>query len=238
MGEARRCPPVAVKDGGAPGYDGSAAYVLAAGLSAAKLGDTATATVAVEKLKAMRTQAESGSNAYRAKPFAIMEKEVAAALAVAQKDTAGAEKLLKEATALELTLDAPSGRPIRSSRRSSSTASCSSISAACKKPRRSSSSRSSGCRTAASVQGLEDFAVTVVSGASATGVLRIADAELRISIADSSFAAALRSDESAIRIPRSAIHRRFHEATRAALIVAALGGSRASRRRRLAPRRC
>src|SRR5258705_3884490 len=59
----------------------------------------------------MRTQAESGSNAYRAKPFAIMEKEVAAALAASQKDTATAEKLLKEATALELTLDAPSGPP-------------------------------------------------------------------------------------------------------------------------------
>jgi tetratricopeptide (TPR) repeat protein len=98
-----------VRDGGAPGYDGSAAYVLAAGLSAAKLGDTATAAAAVEKLKAMRTQAESGSNAYRSKPFAIMEKEVAAALAVAQKDAATAEKLLKEATAIELTLDAPSG---------------------------------------------------------------------------------------------------------------------------------
>jgi tetratricopeptide (TPR) repeat protein len=100
-----------VKDGGAPGYDGSAAYLLAAGLSAAKLGDSATATIAVDKLKAMRTQAESGSNAYRAKPFAIMEKEVAAALAASQKDTATAEKLLKEATALELTLDAPSGPP-------------------------------------------------------------------------------------------------------------------------------
>ena len=73
--------------------------------------------MAVDKLKAMRTQAESGSNAYRAKPFAIMEKEVAAALAVAQKDTAGAEKLLKEATAIELTLDAPSGpaEPIKPS---------------------------------------------------------------------------------------------------------------------------
>jgi len=98
-----------VKDGGAPGYDGSAAYVLAAGLSAAKLGDTATANLALEKLKAMRVQAESGSNAYRAKPFAIMEKEVGAALASAQKDTATAERLLKEATAIELSLDAPSG---------------------------------------------------------------------------------------------------------------------------------
>jgi tetratricopeptide (TPR) repeat protein len=102
-------PTGAVRDGGAPGYDGSAAYLLAAGLSAAKLGDVATATTAVEKLKAMRTQAESGSNAYRSKPFAIMEKEVEAALAMAQKDTATADRLLKEATAIELTLDAPSG---------------------------------------------------------------------------------------------------------------------------------
>ena len=47
-----------------------------------------TANVALEKLKAMRTQAESGSNAYRAKPFAIMEKEVGAAIAHSQKDTA------------------------------------------------------------------------------------------------------------------------------------------------------
>jgi tetratricopeptide (TPR) repeat protein len=102
-------PAGAVRDGGAPAYDGSAAYLLAAGLSAAKLGDTAIATTAVEKLKAMRTQAESGSNAYRSKPFAIMEKEVEAALAMAQKDTATADRLLKEATAIELTLDAPSG---------------------------------------------------------------------------------------------------------------------------------
>src|SRR4051794_34457252 len=104
-------PTGAVKDGGAPGYDGSAAYVLAAGLSAAKLGDLATANTALEKLKAMRTQAETGSNAYRAKPFAIMEKEVGAAVASAQKDTAAAERLLKEATTIELTLDAPSGPP-------------------------------------------------------------------------------------------------------------------------------
>jgi tetratricopeptide (TPR) repeat protein len=98
-----------VKDGGAPGYDGSAAYLLAAGVSAAKLGDLATANLALDKLKTMRTQAESGSNAYRAKPFAIMEKEVGATIASAQKDTATAERLLKEATAIELTLDAPSG---------------------------------------------------------------------------------------------------------------------------------
>src|SRR5262245_61584612 len=62
-------PTGAVRDGGAPGYDGSAAYVFAAGFSAAHLGDLATANVALEKLKAMRTQAESGSNAYGARPF-------------------------------------------------------------------------------------------------------------------------------------------------------------------------
>jgi tetratricopeptide (TPR) repeat protein len=98
-----------VRDGGAPAYDGSAAYVLAAGLSAAKLGDLATANIALDKLKAMRTQAESGSNAYRVRPFSIMEKEVAASIASSQKDMATAEKLLKEATAIESALDAPSG---------------------------------------------------------------------------------------------------------------------------------
>jgi tetratricopeptide (TPR) repeat protein len=104
-------PGAAVRDGGAPGYDGSAAYVLAAGLGAARLGDLETAGIALDRVKAMRTQAEAGSNAYRAKPFAIMEREVAAAIAIAKKDAATAEQLLKDATAIELTLDAPSGPP-------------------------------------------------------------------------------------------------------------------------------
>src|SRR6516165_6442385 len=102
-------PDGSVRDGGAPAYDGSAAYLLAAGLGAAKLGDLPTANRALDRLKTMRQQAESGSNAYRAKPLTILEKEVAAAIASAQADAAGAERLLKEATATELTLDAPSG---------------------------------------------------------------------------------------------------------------------------------
>ena len=106
-----------VRDGGAPGYDGSAAYVLAAGLSAAHLGDEATVRLALDRLKAMRAQAEAGSNAYRAKPFAIMEKEVAAALAIVQKNAPEADKMLKDATAIEATLDASSGptEPIKPS---------------------------------------------------------------------------------------------------------------------------
>jgi tetratricopeptide (TPR) repeat protein len=101
----------AVRDGGAPGYDGNAAYILAAGFSAAHLGDMSRATQALERLKSMRTQAESGSNAYRAKPLAIMEKEVGAVIAASQKDMAAADRLMKEATAIEASLDAPSGPP-------------------------------------------------------------------------------------------------------------------------------
>jgi tetratricopeptide (TPR) repeat protein len=111
-------PAGAVKDGGAPGYDGSAAYVFAAGASALNLGDLATAKNAIEKLKAMRTQAESGSNAYRAKPFAIMEKELSAVLVYKEtKDAAAAERLIKEATEIELSMDSPSGpaEPIKPS---------------------------------------------------------------------------------------------------------------------------
>ena len=116
--ESLALPTGPVKDGGAPGYDGSAAYVFAAGASALNLGDLTTAKIAIEKLKAMRTQAESGSNAYRAKPFAIMEKELAAVLLFKEtKDAAAAERLIKEATEIESSMDAPSGpaEPIKPS---------------------------------------------------------------------------------------------------------------------------
>ena len=111
-------PTGAVRDGGAPAYDGNASYIFAAGASALGLGDLETAKVAIDKLKTMRTQAESGSNAYRAKPFAIMEKELSALLTYKEtQDAAAAEKLIKEAVAIELTLDAPSGpaEPIKPS---------------------------------------------------------------------------------------------------------------------------
>jgi tetratricopeptide (TPR) repeat protein len=100
-----------VKDGGAPGYDGNAAYVFAAGFSAAHLGDQDTARHALEILTAMEKQASSGSNAYRSKPISVMAKELASGIAHMEKNTAEAERLLKEATAIEATLDAPSGPP-------------------------------------------------------------------------------------------------------------------------------
>ena len=101
----------AVRDGGAPNYDGNAAYVFAAGFSAAHLNDLATANRALEILTTMQKQAESGSNAYRAKPIAVMAKEVASGIAHVQGNAAEAERLLKEAVAIEATLDAPSGPP-------------------------------------------------------------------------------------------------------------------------------
>ena len=100
-----------VKDGGAPGYDGSAAYVFAAGFGAAHLGDLDTARRALDILTSMEKQAASGSNAYRSKPISIMAKEVASGIAHMDKNVTEAERLLKEATALEATLDAPSGPP-------------------------------------------------------------------------------------------------------------------------------
>ncbi|HYM22146.1 MAG TPA: hypothetical protein VEU08_03025 [Vicinamibacterales bacterium] len=100
-----------VRDGGAPNYDGNAAYVFAAGFSAAHLNDLETATRALDILTTMQKQAESGSNAYRAKPIAVMAKEVASGIAHIQNNIADAERLLKEAVAIESTLDPPSGPP-------------------------------------------------------------------------------------------------------------------------------
>jgi tetratricopeptide (TPR) repeat protein len=109
-----------VRDGGAPGYDGNAAYVLAAGISAAKLGDLDTADRARTILAKMVTQAESGSNAYRAKPLKIMLNEVTAVIHASRNgpnDREQAETILKEAVAIEQALDAPSGpaEPIKPS---------------------------------------------------------------------------------------------------------------------------
>src|SRR5581483_6914729 len=103
-----------VRDGGAPGYDGNAAYVFAAGFSAAHLGDMETAGRALTIMQTLRQQAESGSNAYRAKPLKIMENEISATIHAVRNgpnDREQAERMLKEAVDIEKTLDAPSGPP-------------------------------------------------------------------------------------------------------------------------------
>src|SRR5262249_10820353 len=92
-------------------YNGGATWTFIAGLSAAKLGDAAAADKAVEQLHGMAARAESSGNAYRAKPFAIMERELAAVVRLARGQKDEALRLAKEAVDIELTMSAPSGPP-------------------------------------------------------------------------------------------------------------------------------
>jgi tetratricopeptide (TPR) repeat protein len=89
--------------------------IFARGLAAAKTGNLPVAERSQAALRTMREKIEktdtSQGGVVRAKPLAIMEKEVAAAIAQAKNDTATAERLLKEAIAIEATMDAPSGPP-------------------------------------------------------------------------------------------------------------------------------
>ncbi|MGA7792182.1 MAG: hypothetical protein WCA19_04030 [Candidatus Acidiferrales bacterium] len=92
-------------------YSSNGAWIFIAGFSAAKMGDPATADQAATQLHAMAERTASSTNAYAAKPFTIMEKEVQAAaqLARGQKDVA--VRLAKEAADVEETMAAPSGPP-------------------------------------------------------------------------------------------------------------------------------
>jgi tetratricopeptide (TPR) repeat protein len=92
-------------------YAGEGAWIFIAGLSAAKLGDADEADRARAKLSGMRKSVESGGDAYAAKPFAIMENEVASAAQVARGKKDEAVRLAKEAADIESTLAAPSGPP-------------------------------------------------------------------------------------------------------------------------------
>jgi predicted Zn-dependent protease len=100
---------------GMPGMDhggnANADELLAAGIGAAKLGDLATAERARAELRALRERTEAGPTAYRAKPMAILEREVGAHIAMAGKQGDEALRLMKEAADIELTLDKPSGPP-------------------------------------------------------------------------------------------------------------------------------
>jgi hypothetical protein len=91
------------------GANASGPWTFIAGVSAAKLGDFATAQKAEAQLRAMRERTEAGPNAYTAKPLAIMEKQVAAVSKLAQGQKDDAVGLAKEAVAIELTMAAPSG---------------------------------------------------------------------------------------------------------------------------------
>ena len=97
------------KDGGR--YAGNGTWTFIAGMSAAKMGDGATADQAATQLRAMRERTEAEGNAYAAKPFTIMEKELGALAQLARGQKDDAARLAKDASDIDLTLDAPSGPP-------------------------------------------------------------------------------------------------------------------------------
>jgi tetratricopeptide (TPR) repeat protein len=92
-------------------YSSNGAWIFIAGFSAAKMGDAATADQAATQLHAMAERTASSANAYAAKPFTIMEKEVQAAAQLARGQKDGAVRLAKEAADVEETMAAPSGPP-------------------------------------------------------------------------------------------------------------------------------
>jgi tetratricopeptide (TPR) repeat protein len=99
---------------GMPGmgsYDGSVTWTYIVGVSAAKLGDLATAEAAETQLRAAREKAAGGANAYAARPHTIREKQLGAILRWQKGQKDEALQLAKEAAEVELTMSAPSGPP-------------------------------------------------------------------------------------------------------------------------------
>ena len=97
--------------GSAPGNSPSGRVALLVGVSAAKLGDFATADAALAQLRGVRERAAGGPNAYAVKAHVIREKELAAIIQAAHGQKEQAIALAKEAADVELTTEAPSGPP-------------------------------------------------------------------------------------------------------------------------------
>ena len=87
----------------------TASLLLAAGMSAAKMGDLAKAQEAADKLKRLREQKESEDDSYEAKPLAIMEKEVTALILLGQGKSDDALRVMREVITIEESMDLPSG---------------------------------------------------------------------------------------------------------------------------------
>lgn len=96
---------------GAGASEGSASWIYIVGVSAAKLGDLATASAAEAELKGIRERAQGGANAYAARPHDIREKQLGAIIASAKGEKERALALAKAAAEVELTMAPPSGPP-------------------------------------------------------------------------------------------------------------------------------
>jgi tetratricopeptide (TPR) repeat protein len=90
---------------------GSATWIYIVGVSAAKLGDMATADAAEAQLKGLREKAQGGPNAYAVRPHSVREKELGAIVRWAKGQKAEALALAKSAAEVEMTMEAPSGPP-------------------------------------------------------------------------------------------------------------------------------
>ncbi len=90
---------------------GSATWVYIVGVSAAKLGDMATADAAEAQLKGIRERAQAGPNAYAVRPHTVREKELGAIIRWAKGQKEEALAMAKAAVDVELTMEAPSGPP-------------------------------------------------------------------------------------------------------------------------------
>jgi len=90
---------------------GSATWVYVVGVSAAKLGDMATAEAALAQLTGLREKAQAGPNAYAVRPHAVREQELGAIIRWAKGQKTEALALAKSAADVERTMEAPSGPP-------------------------------------------------------------------------------------------------------------------------------
>jgi tetratricopeptide (TPR) repeat protein len=91
--------------------DGGDAWLFAAGISAAKRGDVASADSAAAALESRRARTEAQGNTYGAKAQAILASEVEALAELARGRHDAAVKAAEHAAQIELTMAAPSGPP-------------------------------------------------------------------------------------------------------------------------------
>jgi tetratricopeptide (TPR) repeat protein len=96
---------------GMGGGSGSATWTYIVGVSAAKLGDMATADAAETALKGLTAKAQGGASSYAARPHLIREKSLGAVIRWAKGQKDEALQFAKEAADAEKTLAAPSGPP-------------------------------------------------------------------------------------------------------------------------------
>jgi tetratricopeptide (TPR) repeat protein len=92
-------------------YDGSVTWAYIVGVSAAKLGDLATAEAAEAQLKAAREKVPGGPGAYAARPHIVREKQLGAVIRWQKGQKDEALQLAKEAAEVEQSMSAPSGPP-------------------------------------------------------------------------------------------------------------------------------